>query len=86
MPAGAPLLCTPKPPGVNPRNAPRRPAEPRTHDTPPAPPQKTQQIVVPDPAKERRIIDCNASYVDCKDEGWFGPCCKDKPEAAKTKA
>lgn len=43
-------------------------------------------IVVPDPAKERRIIDCNASYVDCKDEGWFGPCCKDKPEAAKTKA
>ncbi|GBF87994.1 hypothetical protein Rsub_00706 [Raphidocelis subcapitata] len=38
-------------------------------------------IVVPDPAKERRIIDCDASYVNCQDEGLYGPCCAGKKSA-----
>ena len=33
------------------------------------------QIKVPDPEKERRIVDCAAAYVDCANAALFGPCC-----------
>ncbi|GBF87697.1 hypothetical protein Rsub_00408 [Raphidocelis subcapitata] len=34
-------------------------------------------IKVPDPAKERRVINCAMPYVDCANEKLFGPCCRD---------
>jgi len=38
-------------------------------------PNPNQQIDVPDPAKERRIIDCAASYVDCvRYPELYAPC------------
>jgi 2',3'-cyclic-nucleotide 2'-phosphodiesterase (5'-nucleotidase family) len=43
----------------------------------PAPPTTTQtpQIPVPNPAKDRRIIDCAKAYVDCANAELYGPCC-----------
>lgn len=40
----------------------------------PCPPM---QIAVPDPAKERRIINCAMPYVDCGNAELYGLCCRD---------
>jgi hypothetical protein len=38
---------------------------------------RATQIKVPDPKKERRIINCAAAYVDCSKTDLYGPCCFD---------
>jgi hypothetical protein len=47
--------------------------------------QTAKQIKIPDPDKERRIINCEASYVDCSNLPLYGPCCTEAARAASRK-
>lgn len=58
---------------------------------PAAPTAAARQLVPPDPAQQRRIVDCAAAYVDCANAALYGPCCgkavpEDSQDAAAAKA
>jgi hypothetical protein len=78
----APSPAHPPPPTPTPHPPPPTPHTPHPtphtpHPTPHTPHPTPLQITVPDPAKERRIINCAMPYVDCAQEELYGPCCLD---------